>query len=116
MKQSKLALLGTGDGSQRLGRINIMAKLSPTGKQLCARCRELATVEQLQHATAISARMVHESFIAAEPTSASWDGVSEEKRARYEVMASRLNGYLLDAIRLYVACLEPGYVWSSDEE
>jgi hypothetical protein len=78
--------------------------------------RELAHVERLRKATTISARMVHEAFISAESTSASWEQVSDAKKALYEKMAARLNDYLLDAIRLDCATQEPGYVWSAEEE
>jgi hypothetical protein len=77
---------------------------------------EMATVERLQKALSISARQVHESFLAAEPTAEKWEQVSEEKRARYEKMAARLNGYVLDGIRLDVATqATSGYVWSAEE-
>lgn len=78
--------------------------------------QEMATVQRLQHALSISARQVHESFLAAQPTAEKWEQVSEEKRVWYEKMAARLNGYLLDAIRMDCATQTSGFVWSDEEE
>lgn len=85
------------------------------GENMRRDARELAHVERIQKVTTISARMVHEAFISAEPTAVNWEQVSDSKKALYEKMAARLNDYLLDAIRLDCATQESGYVWSAEE-